>query len=114
MKDIALVVVPIIAVVVTLVFKHRKTNAEAESLELDNVEKMARIWRNLSGEMEQRFSREIDALRNENEALQNKINQVMQENRTLKKQMVGLERENKILLEQLTIFNKNNANREGA
>ncbi len=112
MKDIFLVLGPILAVTVTWVLKRRKTNAEAESLELDNVEKMARIWRNLSGEMEQRFSREIDSLKTENEALQNKINQVMQENRTLKKQMIGLERENKILLEQLKIFNKNNPNRE--
>lgn len=105
-----------------------KINAEVEANEIDNVERVAKIWRQLSEDLKEKLSSEIEVLREENTnmkseltTVQQQFTQVISENSELKMQMNSLEKElksskcqikqlsdqNKSLLTELTKFNKN-------
>ena len=115
MDDFLLVVVPsFITALTTWIFSRRKYKAETQTNELDNVEKAARIWRELSEDLEKRMKEEIRELRNENTTIQDQFTIVLAENKALKEQMSALEKqlrearcENNKLLEELKRFNKN-------
>lgn len=109
----------------------KKINAEVEANEIDNVERVAKIWRQLSEDLKEKLSYEIDVLREENTnmkselcTVQQQFSQVFSENSELKIQMNSLEKElkyskcqiklltdqNKDLLSELKKFNKNYEN----
>lgn len=109
----------------------KKINAEVEANEIDNVERVAKIWRQLSEDLKEKLSYEIDVLREENTnmkselcTVQQQFSQVISENSELKIQMNSLEKElksskcqiklltdqNKCLLSELKKFNKNHEN----
>jgi len=106
---------------ITFFLTRRKYLAEVElahsgitSSELDNVEKAAKIWRELSEELRVRLSKDIEDLRNENGVMKSQFLIVMEENQSLKSQMQALEKqlkearcENGILLKELKKFNAN-------
>lgn len=92
----------------------KKYKVEVKGTELDQVEKAATIWRTLSEELEKRFKEDIRELRQENEAVQNRLTSILEENNKLKEQMYSLEKQlreakcqNTKLLEELKKFNKN-------
>jgi septal ring factor EnvC (AmiA/AmiB activator) len=115
MNDLFLIVVPsLLTAITTWVFSRRKYSAETQTNELDNVEKAARIWRELSEDLEKRMKDEIRELRSENVTIQDQFTIVLAENKALKEQMSALEKqlkearcENQKLLEELKRFNKN-------
>ncbi len=110
-----IVVLPsLMTAVTTWIFSRRKYRAETQTNELDNVEKAARIWRELSEDLEKRMKDEIRELRSENVTIQDQFTIVLAENKALKEQMSALEKqlkearcENQKLLEELKRFNKN-------
>ncbi|KAF5060794.1 hypothetical protein SDC9_23461 [bioreactor metagenome] len=100
--------------IITWLLSRRKYKAETTTNELDNVEKAAKIWRELSEDLEKRLKDEIRELREENSTIQDRFNTVLQENKALKEQMSSLEKqlkearsENRKLLDELKKFNKN-------
>lgn len=105
---IIMILGPIVSAFATYVFARRKNTADAETSELDNVNKVATIWRTLATDLEERFSREIGELRKDNEQLKGQVEKMSDENVDLRKKMKTLDAENKKLIEQLTIFNENN------
>ena len=115
MYDLILIVVPsIVTAVTTWAFSRRKYRAETRADELDNVEKAARIWRELSEDLEKRMKDEIKELRSDNVTIQDQFTIVLAENKALKEQMSALEKqlkearcENQKLLQELKRFNKN-------
>lgn len=136
MNDLLLVTLPAaITSVITYLLTRKKNladvnkiNAEVEANEIDNVERVAKIWRQLSEDLKEKLSSEIEVLRTENTGMktelltvQQQFTQVISENSELKMQMNSLEKElksskcqikqlsdqNKSLLTELTKFNKN-------
>ena len=115
MNDILLVSLPsAFTAIVTWFLSRRKYKAETTANELDNVEKAAKIWRELSEDLEKRLKDEIRELREENSSIQERFSTVLLENKALKEQMSSLERqlkearnENRKLLDELKKFNKN-------
>jgi len=120
--EILMIVVPSsIASVIAWILGRRKYKAETRSSELDNVEKAAKIWRELSEQLEGRLKHDINELksengkmREENNLIREQFSQVQQENRSLKEQMESLEKrlkeancDNMKLLAELKKFNKN-------
>jgi len=105
---IIMILGPLISAVVTYLFARRKNTADAETSELDNVNKVATIWRTLATDLEERFTREIGELRKDNEQLKEQVEKMSGENVDLRRKMKLLDNENKKLIEQLTIFNENN------
>jgi len=105
---IIMILGPLVSGFATYVFARRKNTADAETSELDNVNKVATIWRTLATDLEQRFSREIGELRKDNEQLKGQVEKMSDENVELRKKMKLLDAENKKLIEQLTIFNAAN------
>ena len=115
MNDLILIVVPsLLTAITTWIFSRKKYKAETKSNELDNVEKAAKIWRELSEDLEKRLKDDIRELRDENVSIQNQFSKVMAENNLLKEQMASLEKQlkeakcqNNKLLDELKKFNKN-------
>jgi len=100
--------------ILTFIFTKRKYSAETATSELDNVEKAAKIWRELSEDLRARFIADIATLRDENSSMKVQFQLVLDENNSLKSQMASLERKlkeawsaNKQLLCELKKFNKN-------
>lgn len=110
----------------------KQANAQANGNEIDNVERVAKIWRELSENLKETLSAEIDQLREENRSMKSELNgvqkqftQVMTENDELRSQMQSLEQElrtsktqiktltdqNRSLLLELKKFNKNYDNK---
>jgi septal ring factor EnvC (AmiA/AmiB activator) len=107
MEDKTIYLIAILASnVITWVMTRRKNRAEAKGSELDNVEKAAKIWRELTEGLTKQFNQEIDELRSRNDQLQKKVEEVQRENGNLKDQMKALEDENKKLTSQLKKLNK--------
>jgi len=115
MNDLLLIVIPsLLTGTTTWLFSRKKYRAETTGNELDNVEKAAKIWRQLSEELEKRLKDDIRELREENITIKDRFNTVLEENNALKFQMSALEKqlreargENKKLLDELKKFNKN-------
>ena len=105
---IIMILGPLVSAFATYVFARRKNVADAETSELDNVNKVATIWRTLATDLELRFSREIGELRKDNEQLKSQVEKMSDENVELRKKMRLLDAENKKLIEQITIFNAAN------
>lgn len=120
MKEILITTIPtIITAVLTFILTRRKYVAElqkerveTESTEIDNVEKAARIWRELSEGVTSRLNADIQQLRKENRQTREKIQILSRENNALRIQMYSLQKElqhtkieNEKLTEQLRAFN---------
>ncbi len=71
----------------------RKVDKEADSSEIDNVEKAIRIWRQLSEDIKVRLTKDIEELRQENMKTREKLNTLIRENHALRHQMSNLEKE---------------------
>ena len=92
----------------------KKAVVEVETNEIDNIEKAARIWRELSEDVTARLKEDIDQLRRENWQTREKMNVITRENNALRTQMASLQKElratkieNEKLTEQLRQFNMN-------
>lgn len=106
----------------------KQANAQAEGNEIENVERVAKIWRELSEDLKVKLSAEIETLRQENSTMKQELSgvqkqflQVLNENEDLRNQMASLEKElkssksqiknlsdqNRNLLLELKKFNKN-------
>ncbi len=115
MNDLFLIIIPsFVTAVTTWAFSRKKYRAETKANELDNVDKAAKIWRELSEDLEKRLKEDIRDLRNENTAIQKQFVSVLAENNALKEQMTALQKqlkearcENQKLLDELRKFNKN-------
>jgi len=88
-----------------------KAGAEIDANEIDNVEKAARIWRQLSEDITARLTADIASLRTENEKTREKLNALTRENNVLRSQMASLQKElrlsnteNEKLLRQLKVL----------
>lgn len=99
---------PILTAIVAWFLARRKNSAEAQGTELDNIDKAATIWRNLSEQLESRLNCEIQSLRKDNGELKELVNKLSGENEELERKMKALASENKKLIEQLKIFNQRN------
>lgn len=121
MIDIIIATVPsLISALVTFFLTRRKyitelkkETVQLEANEIDNVDKAARIWRQLSEDITARLTADIQQLRTENERTREKLNNLSKENNALRQQMVALEKElkstkleNEKLTEQLRQFNE--------
>ncbi len=102
------VLAPFISAFAAYFFARRKNTADAQTSELDNVDKVATIWRTLATDLEARLTREIDSLRKDNGELKTLVNKLSDENEDLRTKMKTLDKENKKLIEQLKIFNQRN------
>lgn len=108
MNELLLIVIPsVISSSITWVFTRRKNKAEAKANELQNVEHVARIWRELAEDLEKRMKKEVDELRRQ-------IIDLVEENKSLIEQMENLDKQlkaarcdNKRLINELKEFNKN-------
>jgi chromosome segregation ATPase len=113
----------------------KKARADSDSSEIDNADKMARMWREFSEEFKVRLEKDIEELRDKNVTMRTQLNeivveniainqrftQILNENQDLKYQMQSLEKElkasktqindltsqNNRLLSELKKFNKN-------
>lgn len=106
---IVTLLMPVVSAYAAWVFARRKNSADAQASELDNVDKAATIWRNLSEQLESRLNLEIQSLRKDNSELKDLVNKLSGENEELEKKMKALASENKKLIEQLRIFNQRNS-----
>lgn len=121
MKEILIATVPsIISAFVTFMLTKRKyitelkkVDVEVEANEIDNIDKAARIWRELSENITARLTADIEQLRTENQRTREKLTALSRENTSLRHQMVSLEKElratkteNEKLTEQLRTFNE--------
>ncbi len=122
MKEILTTAIPtILTGLITFLFTRRKYMAEVkkagvevETNEIDNIEKAARIWRELSEDITLRLTEDIEQLRRENRSTREKMNSITRENNALRAQMASLQKElrstkieNEKLTEQLRQFNLN-------
>ncbi len=122
MKDILISVFPpFVSALITFFLTRRKYMAEVkkagvevETNEIDNIEKAARIWRELSEDITARLKEDIDQLRRENKSTRERMNIITRENNALRAQMASLQKElratkieNEKLTEQLRQFNLN-------
>ena len=71
----------------------RKTDSEVDSSEIDNVDKAIKIWRQLSEDIKERLTADIEELRLENIRTREKLNILIRENHALRTQMTNLEKE---------------------
>ena len=71
----------------------KKAALEADSSEIDNVDKAIRIWRQLSEDIKTRLTQDIEELRLENLRTRERINVLSRENHALRTQMANLEKE---------------------
>ncbi|MGE5446766.1 MAG: hypothetical protein ACM3PR_00285 [Bacteroidales bacterium] len=71
----------------------RKENVAVDSNEIDNIEKAARIWRQLSEDVRSRLTADIDQMRSENQRTNLRINALTRENSVLRSQMDALQKE---------------------
>lgn len=121
MKEILIASIPsIISAFITFFFTRRKyqaevqkANVETDTNEIDNIEKAARIWRQLSEDITARLTSDINQLRTENQRTREKLNALTRENNALRSQMASLQKElrstkieNEKLTEQLRQFNQ--------
>ena len=82
-----------------------KANAEAEANEIENVDKVAKIWRQLSEDIAARLTGDIEQLRQENKSIRDRLTLITRENNALSAQMASLQKElkaTKIENEKLT------------
>ncbi len=122
MKEILTSVIPpIFSAIITFFLTRRKymaevrkASVEVETNEIDNIEKAARIWRELSEDITARLKEDIDQLRRENRSTRERMNVITRENNALRAQMASLQKElratkieNEKLTEQLRQFNLN-------
>lgn len=114
-ENLLLIILPAsLSSAITYIFTRRKNKAEANTNELQNIEQVARMWRELSVDMEVRLKAEITLLRSENEKNREGIKNLSLENETLKEQLDNLEKhlklarcENKKMLDELKKVNAN-------
>jgi len=121
MKEILTAGLPaIITLVLTYFFTRRKyavevkkANLEADTTEIDNLDRATKIWRELSEGVTKRLTSDIDQLREENRHTREKLNALTRENNALQAQMASLQKElvatkveNEKLMEQLRQFNQ--------
>jgi len=121
MKELLTAGIPaIITSMITFVLTRRKYNmevrkagAEADSTEIENLDRATKIWRELSEEVTKRLTSDIDQLREENRHTREKLNALTRENNALRAQMASLQKElvaskveNAKLMEQLRVFNQ--------
>lgn len=91
----------------------KKAGAEADSTEIENLDRATKIWRELSEEVTLRLTSDIEQLRTENRQTRDKLNALTRENNALQAQMASLQKElvaskveNEKLMEQLRQFNQ--------
>lgn len=121
MKEILITIIPpVVSALVTFMLTRRKyvtdvnkAKVEVETNEIDNVEKAARIWRELSENITARLTADIEQLRTENQSTREKLTDLSRENNSLRMQMAALEKElratkkeNEKLTVQLRTFNE--------
>ena len=121
MKELLIATIPsILSALITFFLTRRKFMAEVKKAtvetdanEIDNIEKAARIWRQLSEDITARLTADIDQLRKENESTREKLNALTRENNALRSQMASLQKElrasqveNEKLMGQLKEFNE--------
>ena len=90
----------------------KKANAEVEANEIENVDKVAKIWRQLSEDITARLTGDIEQLRQENKHIRDRLTLITRENNALSAQMASLQKElrvtkieNEKLIQQLKAFN---------
>ncbi len=71
----------------------KKADTEVDSSEIDNVDKAIKIWRQLSEDIKERLTQDIEELRMENIRTREKLNILIRENHALRSQMTNLEKE---------------------
>lgn len=81
----------------TYIFTRRKQTAEAQSNELENVQKAIAIWRQSAQDLKAEF----DSLQKEYDQLQEIVRKLHEERDELKKQIGALKVENEQLRKQL-------------
>lgn len=91
----------------------KKASLEADSTEIENLDRATKIWRELSEDVTKRLTSDIDQLREENRHTREKLNALTRENNALRAQMASLQKElvatkieNEKLMEQLRVFNQ--------
>jgi predicted RNase H-like nuclease (RuvC/YqgF family) len=115
MTELLLIIIPsAMSSAITWLITRRKNTAEAESSELDNVEKAIKIWRELSTDLETRLRNDIQRLREENSNLRIEIEVINRDNEAMREQISDHQKqlkasrcENKKLLEELKKYNNN-------
>ncbi len=113
--QLLLIVIPsAMSSAITWLITRRKNTAEAESSELDNVEKAIKIWRELSTDLETRLRNDIQRLREENSNLRIEIEVINRDNEAMREQISDHQKqlkasrcENKKLLDELKKYNNN-------
>ncbi|MDD4515399.1 hypothetical protein [Massilibacteroides sp.] len=111
MNDLLLITIPaaVTSIITYVLTRNRniadvdKINVEVAANEIDNVEKVARIWRDLSEDLRKRFMSEIDDLRSINQTMKDKLNVVQGENVQMRKELLVVQKENE---ERKIQFNK--------
>lgn len=120
MENLLIAIPPILSAVITFLLTRRKyvtevkkADVEVEANEIDNIDKAARIWRELSENITARLTADIEQLRSENQRTREKLTALSRENASLRFQMSALEKElratkseNEKLTEQLRTFNQ--------
>jgi len=102
MNDLLLITIPAaVTSIITYVLTRKsniaevdKINAEVQTTEIDQVEKVARIWRDLSEDLRKRFMAEIEDLRSINQTMKEKLNKVQEENVQMRKDFEVVQKEN--------------------
>lgn len=78
-----------------------KKNAEIDADEINNVERVAKIWRDLSEDLRNRFTADIEEMKTANLVMKQRMNEVHGENAAMRHEMDIVRSENSELKAQL-------------
>lgn len=106
--EIIIAGIGLIGTLAAYIFGARKSRVDVETQQIDNLTKIADIWKKMSEELETSFTTRIAKLRDENAELRTLVEKLSEENTELRRKMKTLDCENRKLLEELKRFNERN------
>ena len=104
--EIVIAIIGLLGTLSAYIFGVRKNKVDVETQQINNLAKMADIWKTMSEQLEASFSAQISKLRNENAELRSLVEKLSDENAELRKKMKCLDSENRKLLDELKRFNE--------
>lgn len=103
----------ILLAILTFIFTKRKyiaetkkVRADSDSSEIDNADKMAKMWRVFSEEFKVRLEKDIEELRDKNLTMRTQLNEIVIENTAINQRFTLILNENQDLRSQMQSLEK--------
>jgi len=84
----------------------KKARADSDSSEIDNADKMAKMWREFSEEFKVRLEKDIQELREKNVSMRTQLNEIVTENTAINQRFTLILNENQDLKSQMQSLEK--------